>query len=122
MMDDCCEFSKLYFKKTGKRPTGQIDRKFITKMVMDELQELQEAKDQTEEVDALLDAVYYILQHLCNLEIDLAPVWMMIHTANMTKFEKGYLGPDGKWNKPSDFQPPDDRIRDYLSNPIPKTV
>jgi hypothetical protein len=47
---------------------GKIDRKFIRQMVIDELDELDEAKDEAEdeaeEVDALLDVTYYILHHL----------------------------------------------------------
>jgi hypothetical protein len=33
----------------------------------------------------------------------------------MTKFgEGGWMREDGKWMKPADFSPPDDKIRDTL--------
>ena len=111
MFDDCKEFTKLYNEKTNNSSSGKINREFITKMVMDELEELKEAKDEAEEVDALLDAVYYILQHLSTTRLDINPIWKLIHRANMTKFEKGYRRADGKWCKPKDFKPPDDDIR-----------
>lgn len=112
MFRNCKEFGELYNEKTGNHFSGKIDRKFITKMVMDELEELQEAKDEAEEVDALLDATYYILHHLSGTGLDIMPIWNMIHEANMKKFGPGgYKREDGKWCKPPDFQPPDDDIR-----------
>lgn len=117
---DCLEFTKRRNEKIGKT-TGEskIDRKFIIKMVQDELQELTEAKDVTEEVDALLDATYYILQHLSNTGIDIDPIWKLIHNANMTKFGPGgYLDEQGKWCKPKDFVPPDENIRMEINKQI----
>ena len=116
-LQQCSQFTKLYQQKTGKTSNGKVNRKFITSMVMDELKELEEAKDETEEIDALLDITYFLLQHLSTLKVDVTPIWHMIHLANMTKFEKGHLGSDGKWMKPQDFTAPDDDIRKYLQNP-----
>lgn len=64
MWQDAQEFAALYLKQTGKQPNNQIQDDFIIKMVMDEMQELVEAKSMTEQIDACLDAVYYILDHL----------------------------------------------------------
>ena len=75
MFDDCKEFTKLYNEKTNNSSSGKINREFITKMVMDELEELKEAKDEAEEIDALLDATYYILQHLSTTGLDINPIW-----------------------------------------------
>jgi predicted HAD superfamily Cof-like phosphohydrolase len=109
---DCEAFTRLYQEKTGAA-TGPklIDVNFITKMVQDELEELAEAKDEAEQVDALLDACYYILQHLATTGLNPRPIWKLIHDANLTKFEKGYRREDGKFMKPPDFVPPDDEIR-----------
>ena len=42
-------------------------------------------------------------------------IWKLVHKANMTKFSgDGYLKPDGKWQKPSNFVPPDDEIEKCL--------
>ena len=111
---DCTEFAKLYCTKTGAKPNADIDVTFITKMVNDELQELKDATDEAEQVDALLDAVYYIFDHLAKTGLDIRPIWKLIHKANMTKFEKGHKREDGKWMKPSDFVPPDDAIREEI--------
>lgn len=112
MFGDCQEFSRRYREKTGKPFSGKIDRRFIINMVSDELEELLEAKDEAEEVDALLDATYYILDHLAKTGLDIRPLWTRIHQANMEKFGPGgYMREDGKWMKPPNFTPPDDDIR-----------
>lgn len=112
MFGDCQQFCALYNEKTGSHFKGKIDRDFIIQMVNDEMQELREAKDEAEEVDALLDATYYILNHLAGTGLDIRPIWAMIHNANMKKFGPGgYKNEIGKWCKPPDFVPPDDDIR-----------
>lgn len=113
---DAQDFTEAYNKATGKeaerRLVRSINREFITKMVQDELKELAYAKDIVEEVDALIDIMYYCAQHLSSRNIDGRPIWKLVHSANMTKFgPTGYLGDDGKWNKPEDFVPPDEDIR-----------
>jgi len=108
---DCQEFTKLYQEKTKKSTNGKIDRAFITKMVQDELQELNTATDEAEEIDALLDATYYLLQHLATTGIDIRPIWKEIHHANMTKFRDGHMREDGKWMKGPNFVAPDAKIR-----------
>ena len=50
MFGDCKEFGELYNKRTGKHFQGRIDRKFIRQMVLDELDELDEAKDEAEKI------------------------------------------------------------------------
>jgi predicted HAD superfamily Cof-like phosphohydrolase len=116
MFADCLEFANKFNEKTGNHFKGKIDREFITRMVMDELEELKEATDEAEEVDALLDAVYYILNHLAGTGLDIRPIWSRIHKANMEKFGPGGYKreSDGKWMKPPNFQHPDDDIRDMI--------
>lgn len=115
MFGDCETFCKLYNERTGGYFKGKVDREFITKMVMDELEELKEAKDEAEEVDALLDAVYYILNHLAGTKLDIRPIWNLIHQANMSKFGPGgYRREDGKWMKSKNFVPPDRAIREEI--------
>jgi predicted HAD superfamily Cof-like phosphohydrolase len=115
---DCSEFTNLYLAKTGKTVSGKIDREFVIKMVGDEMQELREAGDIAEEIDAIMDATYYMLQHLSTTGLPdscIQKIWSHIHQANMTKFgEGGWMREDGKWMKPADFSPPDDKIRDTL--------
>ena len=112
VFEDTRKFTELYIEKTGNTPYENINVEFITKMVNDELEELKEATDETEKIDALLDAVYYICQHIASTGIKAEPIWNLIHNANMTKFGPGgYKRDDGKWVKPDDFKHPDDDIR-----------
>jgi len=83
---------------------------------MDELKELDEAKDEAEQVDALLDAVYYIFDHLAKTGLNIRFIWELIHKANMTKFGPGgHKREDGKWCKPKDFVAPDEAIRQEIA-------
>jgi len=120
MYGDCQKFTKLYFEKTGKTTDGKIDAEFITKMVNDEMKELAEASDLAGQIDALLDAIYYILQHIATTGLDIRPIWNLIQKANMTKFEKGYMREDGKWCKPDDFVSPGDEIRKIIKVQLKK--
>ena len=122
IFQDCLEFTQTR-NNCINQPTGcaTIDRKFITRMIQDELQELAEAKDLTEEVDALIDIIYYAAQHLSNTGINPQPIWDLVHQANMTKFGPGgFQDERGKWNKPPNFVPPDDDIRVNIEEQIAK--
>lgn len=117
---DCLEFTRRRNQCINKI-TGQsrIDRTFIIQMVKDELQELAEAKNFTEEVDALVDIIYYCLQHLSNTGLQIEPIWNLVHRANMTKFGPGgYLNEIGKWVKPPNFIPPDEDIQKEIEYQI----
>lgn len=108
----CHEFTQRYLEKTQKPNDGQIDREFVRQMVLDELDELARAKDVVEEIDALVDAIYYILQHVSRTSLPFNDVFRLVHYANMTKFGSGgKMLPNGKWQKPANFVPPDEDIR-----------
>jgi len=68
MLGNCHQFTLQMAEKIGKKPTGKINHDFIVKMVRDEMKELDVAKDITEKIDAVYDAVYYILQHISTLD------------------------------------------------------
>lgn len=51
-------------EKLQKPPAQGIDVQFIARMVNDEMDELKQATTIAQRVDACLDAVYYILQHM----------------------------------------------------------
>jgi predicted HAD superfamily Cof-like phosphohydrolase len=117
MFHHACEFVALYELKTGNTSEPKFNVPHIMKMVEDEMNELKEAKDEAEQLDAILDAVYYLLTEAAKSRLDIRPMWKMIHMANMTKFEKGHKDPNGpKWIKPKDFCPPDDSIREEIKH------
>jgi predicted HAD superfamily Cof-like phosphohydrolase len=64
MWQDGQEFAMQYLKSTEKTPHLGLDAAYICKNIQDEIQEFTEAKNLTQQVDALLDAVYYIMDHL----------------------------------------------------------
>ena len=81
---------------------------FIRKMVNDELDELEEAKDSVEQADALVDAIYYICDTAVRHGLNLAPIFKIVHRANMQKVVDGNVirREDGKIMKPSCWQDP----------------
>jgi predicted HAD superfamily Cof-like phosphohydrolase len=78
---DVVEFTKLYIEKTKKQPPSKIDVKFIRRMIIDEMEEFEEAKDLAEQIDALLDAVYYILNACAKVNYDVSKSWGEIMTS-----------------------------------------
>lgn len=75
---------------------------FIKKMVDDELEELAEAVDVTEQADALVDAIYYICDTAARHGMNLDPLFEIVHRANMGKVVNGKVirREDGKILKP----------------------
>lgn len=79
----------------------------LCNMVNDELVELKKAKAGAEQVDAIVDAIYYLLDAACRYGIDLNPFFEIIHKNNMTKLNnKIIISKNGKVEKPKDFVDP----------------
>jgi predicted HAD superfamily Cof-like phosphohydrolase len=80
---------------------------FITKMVNDELQELKDAKNTSEQADALVDAIYYLCDTACRHGINLDPIFDIVHKANLTKVKNKIIkSTEGKVEKPVDWVDP----------------
>ena len=81
---------------------------FIREMVNDELDELEESKDTTEQADALVDAIYYICDTAVRHGMNLDPLFKIVHRANMQKVVDGKVirREDGKIMKPDCWQDP----------------
>jgi len=112
---DALDFDSKLVEKTGQKRPESLNVAFIHQMVQDELKELVDARDTAEKVDALLDIVYYCLHTLAKTGLDMDPIWTLIHRANMSKFDSGYLNSAGKWCKGPDFVAPDDAIREEIA-------
>lgn len=81
---------------------------FIRKMVNDEMDELEEAKDVVEQADALVDAIYYICDTAVRHGMNLDPLFDIVHDANMKKVVNGKVirREDGKIMKPAGWVDP----------------
>jgi len=111
--DDVKEFGDEYSKRTnGERPKdGKIQVMHIAQMILDEINELIEAKNQTEKVDALVDVIYYAMDEINKAGYNMNPIWDLVQKANMSKFSlPGGYNDNGKWMKPPGFVPPDAEI------------
>ncbi len=75
---------------------------FIKKMVTDELEELERAKDVIDQADAFMDIIYYVMDRATQHGIDLDKVFDIVHNANMSKVVDGKVirRDDGKILKP----------------------
>ncbi|MCH2175885.1 MAG: HAD family hydrolase [Lentisphaeria bacterium] len=85
---------------------------FIRKMVNDEMDELEEAKDITEQADALVDAIYYICDTAARHGMNLDPLFDIVHQANMSKVVEGKVirREDGKILKPAGWEDPGPKL------------
>ena len=81
---------------------------FICEMVGDELDELKGAKEEWEQADALVDAIYYLCDTAIRHGMDLDPLFEIVHRANMQKVVDGKVlrRDDGKILKPEGWQDP----------------
>lgn len=83
----------------------------------EELDELIDAQDITEQADAYLDIIYFALGGLVELGIEPSAIFDMVQRANMAKLGpdgKPIYHPDGKVKKPEGWVAPDDAIRAHI--------
>jgi len=81
---------------------------FIRTMVNDEMDELEEATNVTEQADALVDAIYYICDCAVKHGMNLDELFKIVHGANMQKVVDGKVirREDGKILKPDCWEDP----------------
>ena len=108
------EVSSNVKRKIQKFSKKDVD--FIVQMVADEMQELKDAQDIYDQVDALVDAIYYIVNFSCRNAVDLDPIFNIVHKANMSKIVDGKVikRKDGKILKPKNWQDPKPKIKKEL--------
>jgi predicted HAD superfamily Cof-like phosphohydrolase len=104
------EFTKACNDDLPTQPQKMTDEgiAFIRQMVNDELDELVEAQNVTEQADALVDAIYYICDFAVRNGINLDPLFDIVHGANMQKVVNGKVirREDGKILKPEAWENP----------------
>ena len=81
---------------------------FVSRMVKDELQELELADSIPEQADALVDAIYYICDCAVKHGVNLDRLFKIVHAANMKKVVNGKVvkRKDGKILKPKSWVDP----------------
>lgn len=116
-------FSSLAAKKPlGNKPHALTKKEvdFLITMVNDEMEELKEAKDVGEQADALVDAIYYLLDGAAKKGINLDPIFSIVHKNNLTKVKnkKVVHSQEGKVLKPKDWKDPSVLIKNEIKRQI----
>ncbi len=112
------EFTEACEENLPKKPSKLSEEKvkFIVSMVESELDELKRAENLVDQVDAFADIIYYILNQASKNGIDMDPIFSIVHEANMRKLVNGkpIKREDGKIMKPSNWEPPEPKIKEEL--------
>jgi predicted HAD superfamily Cof-like phosphohydrolase len=112
------EFTTLAYDDIPDMPTRMDNTqvRFIAEMVNSEMIELAQAQTLTDQVDALLDAIYYIQDCAIKMNVDLDPLFEIVHAANMRKVVDGKLIKDkkGKVCKPEGWYGPELELSEEL--------
>ena len=81
----------------------------------EEIQEFLDARTIAEEVDALVDCLYFVIGTAVEMNVDLSEPFEMVHNANMQKLfpdGKPHYNQDNKVINPEGGVAPDEKIRD----------
>jgi predicted HAD superfamily Cof-like phosphohydrolase len=85
------------------------------KWAHEEVLELLVADTLVDEVDAIADALYYLIGCAVEMGVDIEKVFSIVHSANMRKVRDRYeFEEDGRTAKPDSWIGPEDEIKAYL--------
>lgn len=73
----------------------------------DELMDGLESQNLAATADAMADLIYVVIGAANSMGIELAPVWQLVHEANMEKVKGGVWGKNGKVKRPLNWTHPD---------------
>lgn len=99
-------------------PMSIEDKRHIINMVSSECEELEFADNIVDQVDALLDILYYIYDRAIRHGIDLDSLLPLVHAANMRKIENGVILENGKVQKPEGWYGPEEAIKQTIRGTI----
>lgn len=119
------EFHKTFGHPVADRPTMLEDRRGYvrTDWMVEEIQEFLLAQSITDQVDAMIDLIYFALGTLVEIGVPPETAFEIVHKANMTKFdEEGKVRRrgDGKILKPAWWMPPDKELEQYIESLLTK--
>ncbi len=88
--------------------------------MQEELDEFINSRDLVNQVDALIDLMYFAVGTLVEMGVKPDEVFEIVHRANMTKLDNGtpLFKEDGKTAKPKDWQDPAEQIKQVLDKHI----
>jgi predicted HAD superfamily Cof-like phosphohydrolase len=114
---------KEFFDITGQVP-GKDSSSLYRRLIDEEYQEMQDAKDMADAVDAALDLIYVCAGYLHALGLDPQPLWDEVQRSNMSKFKTAdglrvFRREDGKIMKGPMYTPP--RLFDLVMDQLEKT-
>ncbi len=105
------EFQQAFDHPVATRP-GMLEAhrvKARASWLQEEVDEFMRATSLEEQVDAIVDLMYFALGTMVELGVDATPVFNLVHRANMTKLwpdGKPRLGADCKLQKPTTWTDP----------------
>ncbi len=88
--------------------------------MQEELDEFIGAQGLVDQVDALIDLMYFAVGTLVEMGVKPDEIFEIVHRANMTKLDNGtpLFKADGKTAKPKDWQDPAEQIQQVLEEHI----
>jgi predicted HAD superfamily Cof-like phosphohydrolase len=116
-----CEFNKAFNLPISESPKLlERDRVLLRgKWMKEEVDEFFDATDIVDQVDAIIDLMYFALGALVGMGVDGDEAFRLIHEANMAKLGndgKPIYNEEGKVIKPEGWVSPKESIRQWLSN------
>jgi predicted HAD superfamily Cof-like phosphohydrolase len=112
------EFHKAFNHPYADKPTlmslNRAEKRYAwMKEEIDEFIEATEKGDLYEQVDAMIDNIYFALGTLVELGVEPEQIFEIVQNANMSKLwsdGKPHYKPDGKVMKPSTWEDPHEKI------------
>ncbi|MEC0226623.1 pyrophosphohydrolase domain-containing protein [Paenibacillus alba] len=113
--EDIKKFHEAFQHPIGTSPQRLSESRKAARMawMQEELNEYKEAATLEDEVDAMIDELYFVLGTLVEMGVEPGPIFDIVHHANMSKvWPDGLVHKNefGKTIKPPDWQDPFDKI------------
>lgn len=92
-----------------------------TNWLQEEINEFRHAETLQDQADAIVDLVYFALGTLVEMGVEGAPLFRIVHEANMKKLwpdGKPHFGQDGKVKKPPTWTDPSEALSQEISRQL----
>ncbi|MDD9270713.1 HAD family hydrolase [Paenibacillus sp. GCM10023248] len=123
--EDVKKFHETFEHPVGATPQRLTESRKAARLawMQEELNEFKEAATLEDEVDAMIDELYFVLGTLVELGVEPGPIFDIVHGANMAKvWPDGLVHKNefGKTIKPPGWQDPFDKIRAEIRRQMSK--